>query len=39
VTPNQKARSIETAGLAIITLIILAITLARFGHSISWSWR
>jgi hypothetical protein len=39
VTPKQKARSIETTGLAIIALIILAITLARFGHTISWSWR
>jgi hypothetical protein len=39
VTPNQNARSIETFGLVIIALIILAITLVRFGRTLSWSWR
>jgi hypothetical protein len=39
VEPKQKARSVETLGLILITLLILAIMLARFARTVSWSWR
>jgi hypothetical protein len=36
---SSSPRRNETVGLVVIALIILAVTLARFWHSIPWSLR
>ncbi|MFB3813581.1 MAG: hypothetical protein ACE14L_05670 [Terriglobales bacterium] len=34
-----RARQIETLGLVLIAVLILIITLVRFGRFVNWSWR
>lgn len=36
---KQRARAAETLGLALIALVILAITLVRYWRVIHWNWR
>ncbi len=38
-TPRQRVRHREAAGVLIIGLLILAITLVRYWHNIAWSAR
>jgi hypothetical protein len=38
-SPLQRVRHREAAGVLIIALLILAITLVRYWHNIAWSAR
>jgi len=38
-SPKQRVRHREAAGVLIIALLILAITLVRYWHNIAWSAR
>jgi len=37
--PKKSARKLETTGLIVIAILILAITVVRYWHKINWSGR
>jgi hypothetical protein len=37
--PKKSARKLETTGLIVIAILILAITVVRYWHNINWSGR
>jgi hypothetical protein len=36
---SLRQRKMETTGILVVALVIIAITLARYWHTISWSLR